>query len=68
MKAIDKYKSHKERKPKNVIFIKEGSFYKTYLDDAILIWHLFGYKWNNDSIAFGITPSSKVFDELKKRV
>lgn len=67
MKAIDKYKYHKERKPKNVIFIKEGSFYKTYLDDAILIWHLFGYKWNNDSIAFGITPSSKVFDELKKK-
>lgn len=67
MKAIEKYKYHKEKKPKNVIFIKEGNFYKTFLEDAILVWHLFGYKWNNDSIAFGITPSSKVFDELRKK-
>ena len=44
--------------------IKEGSFYKTYENDALILWHIFGYKWNNDSISFGSTPYIKVLEKL----
>lgn len=64
MKAIEKYDYYKEKWPNHIIFIKEGSFYKTFKDDAIIIWYLFGYKWNNDAISFGASPYSKVLDKL----
>lgn len=65
MKILDKYKYYKEKYPNHIIFIKEGSFYKTFEDDAILIWHLFDYKWNRNCIAFGAQPCSKVSNKLK---
>lgn len=64
MKAIEKYEYFKKDNSKKIILVKEGSFYKTYLDDAKLMWQLFHYKWNNNTIAFGISNSSKVFDKL----
>jgi len=64
MKSKDKYDYYKNKYPDCVILIKEGSFYKTYKDDAIILWYLFGYKWNNESISFGITPYSKVLNKL----
>jgi len=67
MKAIEKYDYYKEKHNKKLILIKEGSFYKTYRDDAILLWNLFQYKWNNSSIAFGIATGTKVFDKLKSQ-
>lgn len=67
MKSIEKYDYYKKQRSNRIIFIKEGSFYKTYKDDAIIIWDLFGYKWNNDAIAFGVVPSSKVFDFLRSK-
>ena len=65
MKAVDKYKYFKEKYPKYIVLIKEGSFYKTYEDDAIILWHLMNYKWNNGSIAFGVQTLFKVLDMLK---
>lgn len=67
MKAIEKYDYFKEKNNKKIILIREGSFYKTYRDDAILLWNLFQYKWNNSSIAFGIATGTKVFDKLKSQ-
>lgn len=64
MKAFEKYEYYKEKNPKSILFIKEGSFYKTFKEDAIIIWYLFGYKWNNNSISFGVSPYSKVLDRL----
>lgn len=64
MKAVDKYEYYKNKRPSHIIFIKEGSFYKTFADDAVIIWDLFGYKWNNNSIAFGVSPYSKVLSKL----
>ena len=66
MKALETYEYYKKNKPHHIIFIKEGSFYKTFGNDAIIIWDLFGYKWNNNSIAFGISPYSKVLSKLNK--
>lgn len=67
MKAHEKYDYYKKEYNNQIIFIKEGSFYKTYKDDAVIIWDLFKYKWNKDYIAFGISPSNKVFDTLREK-
>ena len=67
MKAIEKYEYYKKEHSTQMIFIKEGSFYKTYKEDAIILWELFKYKWNKDYIAFGISPSNKVFSTLNEK-
>ena len=67
MKAIEKYEYYKKDNNNYIVFVKEGSFYKTYKSDAVIIWNLFNYKWNKESIAFSINYSNKVLDELKKQ-
>lgn len=64
MKAIEKYENFKKENPNRIVMVKEGSFYKTYQSDAKILWYLFQYKWNNESIAFGTSTGSKVFDKL----
>lgn len=66
MKTIEKYDYFKD-KHKRGFFVKVGGFYKTYRDDAKILWSLFDYKWNNSSIGFGINNSSKIFDKIKKQ-
>lgn len=66
MKAVEKYDSLKKDYLKKIVFIREGKFYWTFNDDAKIIWLLFDYKWNDNSIIFGDSASSKVFDALKK--
>ena len=67
MKAIEKYEYYKKEHSTQMIFVKEGSFYKTYKEDAVILWELFKYKWNKDYIAFGISPSNKVFSTLNEK-
>lgn len=67
MRAVEKYEYFKKKYPKSIIFIKEGNFYKTYREDAIILWHLFQYKWNHDTVAFGISASAKVFEYLQNQ-
>ena len=67
MKSIEKYNTYKDKYQKSIVFIREGKFYCTYNDDAILIWNLFDYKWNNDCISFGESACNKVFDYLKNK-
>ncbi len=64
MKTREKYEYYKNSNPKSIILVKEGSFYKTFGDDAIILWHIFGYKLTNDCISFGSTPYMKVLDKL----
>ena len=65
MKAVEKYDYFKAIYKQELVLVKEGSFYKTYKDDAKILWSLFDYKWNNSSIGFGINNSSKIFDKIK---
>ncbi len=67
MKSIEKYKAYKEKYMNCIVFIREGKFYCTFVDDAIFIWNLFDYKWNKNSISFGESACSKVFDYLKNK-
>ena len=38
------YESLKSLNDKSIVIIKNGIFYYTYNDDAIVLWHLFDYK------------------------
>ena len=67
MKAIEKYDYFKEKYQKRLILVKEGSFYKTYKDDAKILWNLFDYKWNNSCIAFGVSNAGKILDKISKQ-
>lgn len=66
MKIIEKYKLYKKQYPKQLVLIKDGIFYKTFYDDALIILYLFDYKYINNSISFGITPYEKVLSKLYK--
>lgn len=66
MKLVDKYLAYKKKYSSNIILIRNGIFYKTYFDDAKIIWYLFNYKLVNDSVSFGTTPYDKVLAKLNK--
>ena len=66
MKHIDKYESYQKKYKDMLILLKEGSFYKCYNDDAIIMRYIFDYTFFNNSISFGTKAYSKVFDELNR--
>ena len=61
MKQIDKYNSYKEKFLNCMVFIKEGSFYKCFYDDAKILWYVFDYVYLNDSVSFGTKSLYKGF-------
>ncbi len=66
MKLVEKYHVLKEKYPSEIILLKEGIFYKTFYDDAKILWYLFDYKYVGDCVSFGITPYDKVILKLQK--
>lgn len=38
--------------PNSVVFIKSGSFYNTYYEDAVFMYELFGYKLIDKKVGF----------------
>ena len=66
MKSIEKYDYYKNNNKNVIIFIKEGVFYKTYNNDAIIMWNLFKYKINNNNLSFSINTKDKVFNYLNE--
>lgn len=66
MKLIDKYNTYKDKYENVLVIIKEGIFYKTFEDDAKILWYIFDYKYVNDSVSFGNSPYDKVILKLNK--
>ena len=66
LKTIDRYNAYKEKYKNSLIIIKENIFYKSFYDDAKILWYLFNYKYVKDIVAFGTIPYDKVIDKLKK--
>lgn len=64
MTIKERYDYYKKDNKNSIVFLKVGSFYKTFADDAKIIWNLFNYKWNSNSIGFGI-ENNRVFEQLK---
>ena len=67
MNVKEKYEYYKEKYPYNVVLIKDGSFFRTFESDGIMIWNLMNYKWHNESIAFGNKVLNKVLNELRRQ-
>lgn len=59
------YELYKEKYGKCLVIVKEGIFYKTYLEDAKIVWYLFSYKYTNDMVSFGNNSYDKVIAKLK---
>ncbi len=66
MKIVELYNLYKEKYPNYLILIKEGIFYKSFNDDAIIIWYIFGYKLIDNHIGFSSSVYNKVIDKLKE--
>lgn len=66
LKLIDRYNSYKSKYNNYIVLIKDGLFYKSFYDDAKIIWYLFDYKYINNSVSFGLTPYDKVLSKLNK--
>lgn len=66
MKLIEKYEMYKKQYPNDILIMKDGIFYKTFYDDALIIWYLFDYKYVNNQTSFGTTPYDKVLAKLNK--
>lgn len=50
-----------------MVFIKCGNFYKTYEEDAVIMWYLFKYKLVGDAIAFPICIHNDIISKLNEK-
>jgi hypothetical protein len=66
LKIQELYRAYKDKYIDSIIIIKEGIFYKTFSNDAKIIWFLFGYKYISDITSFGSSPYNKVILKLKE--
>ncbi len=66
MKSIEIYENYKETNKEKIIIIKEGIFYKTFKEDANILWYVFDYKLSNSCLSFGSNSYQKVIEKLEK--
>lgn len=66
MKNIEIYEAYKESNKDKIIIIKEGIFYKTFKEDALILWYIFDYKLANESVSFGNNSYQKVIEKFEK--
>ena len=60
----EKYTSIKHEYKECLVLIKNGSFYITFCDDALILNYLFNYKVINNKVGFPISNLDKVLSKL----
>lgn len=60
------YKLAKIQNDDKVVLVKNGTFYKAYEDDAILIWSLFGYWVIEGRTSFPISVFGNITSKLSR--
>lgn len=60
------YKLAKIQNDDKIIIVKNGTFYKSYEDDAILIWSLFGYRIIEGRTSFPISIFPNIINKLTR--
>lgn len=60
----NKYLLLKKEYTNNIILIKSGTFYLTFLNDALILNNLFSYKIKNDKLGFPINTIDKIINKL----
>lgn len=56
----DEYVNAKKNHLKSVVFINDGDFYRTFGEDAVIIWSLMDYKFIDGFVGFPKTSISKL--------
>ena len=60
------YKLAKIQNDDKVVVVKNGTFYKAYEDDAILIWSLFGYRVIEGRTSFPLSVFGNIVSKLSR--
>ena len=60
------YRIKKMQNNDKVVLVKYGNFYKTYNEDALIIWDVFGYKVKNNLVCFPSNVFSNVVSKLNR--
>ena len=60
------YKLIKMQNEEKVVLVKSGNFYKTFDNDAILLWGLFGYLVKEGRVCFPISVFASVVSKLTR--
>ena len=66
MKLYDNYTDLKSSLMETVVLIKNGKFYITFDNDALLLSHLFKYKKVNNKVGFPDTSLPHILKKLEK--
>lgn len=66
MKMDEIYGNLKLRYAAKLVIIKAGSFYRTYDNDALILWKQFGYKLNNGVASFPASSFGGVVSRLTR--
>lgn len=59
------YSSLKKQYNNYLLIIKEKNFYKTFFEDAKIMWYIFHYKYSTEKVTFGNNAFDKVVNRLK---
>ena len=65
MKIVNKYMNLKNEYQDSFIFIKSGTFFHTFLNDAIILRYIFGYQIIENRSSFPTQSKDKVLRILK---
>ena len=60
------YKLVKMQNEEKVVLVKSGNFYKTFDNDAILLWGLFGYLVKDGKVCFPLSVFANVVSKLTR--
>ena len=66
LNTIDVYNNFKSKNNDCLVIVKSGIFYKTFEEDALIIWHLFDYIIKDSQVCFGNNSYDKVISKLRK--
>ena len=66
MKLEELHSKYKTEYSDKIILIKSGNFYRTYGDNALILWYLFGYKYSNNLVGFPLSNFYLVVGRLNK--
>lgn len=60
------YKISKMNNLEKIVLVKFGNFYKTFDEDAKILWSLFGYRIIEDRISFPLSVFNTVISKLTR--
>lgn len=66
MRLEELYGNLKVLNSNKIVVMKSGNFYKTFGDDALILWKMFGYRVNNGVACFPISSFGGVISRLNR--